>query len=66
MASIQDYLQSKKMELERRQDEEGKWNFPFRGPIMTDCFMVAIIRALELNEPELMGCLLYTSPSPRD
>ncbi|WP_455663182.1 terpene cyclase/mutase family protein [Pradoshia sp.] len=58
VGSIHDYLQMKKRELEGMQDREGKWNFPFRGPIMTDCFMIAIIRSLGLDEPDLMSELV--------
>ena len=55
---INEYLHHKKVELARRQDKGGKWNFPFHGPILTDCFMIAIIRTLGLNEPDLMAAMV--------
>ena len=55
---INEYLHHKRAELERRQDKDGKWNFPFHGPILTDCFMIAIIRTLKLKEPDLMASLV--------
>lgn len=58
MDVIHKYILVKKAELERLQDEDGKWTFPFQGPILTDCFMIAIIRTLGLNEPDLMAGLV--------
>ena len=55
---INEYLHRKRAELKRRQDKDGKWNFPFQGPILTDCFMIAIIRTLKLNETDLMASLV--------
>lgn len=39
-------------ELEMLQNEDGTWNFCFEGGLMTDAFLIILLRSLQINDEE--------------
>ena len=44
--------------LEMLQNPNGSWSFNFEGPIMPDCFLLIVMRALGMQDEETEGKLL--------
>jgi len=44
--------------LSHKQSAQGSWYFNFEGPILTDCFLIMTLRALEMGEEETISKLL--------
>jgi sporulenol synthase len=40
--------------LKQDQSPEGPWNYPFETGISTDCYMIILLRSLEINEENLI------------
>ena len=57
-SNIQHYITSKLSDLEKRQNSSGSWTFTFEGSSLTDCFLILIIRTLDMNEDELINRLI--------
>ncbi|WP_407948921.1 terpene cyclase/mutase family protein [Peribacillus faecalis] len=54
---VQKNLHDRCNRLSTRQSEEGSWQFNFEGPILTDCFMIIVLRSLNM-ETEMIRKLL--------
>src|SRR6478672_620597 len=40
--------------LRRDQSPNGSWNYPFETGIATDCYMIILLRVLEINDESLI------------
>lgn len=40
--------------LKQSQSKDGSWTFPFETGIATDCYMIILLRSLEIHEEELI------------
>ena len=45
-------------QLEESQMEDGKWLYHFEGPLLTDSFFIVTVRALQMNEEQLVSRLI--------
>ncbi|MED4532417.1 squalene--hopene cyclase [Metabacillus fastidiosus] len=43
--------------LIEKQDRDGTWSYPFETGIMTDCYMIILLRTLEINDEDLIFSL---------
>jgi sporulenol synthase len=43
--------------LKQDQSPNGSWNYPFETGISTDCYMIILLRSLEINEENLIKAL---------
>jgi len=43
--------------LKQDQSPNGSWNYPFETGISTDCYMIILLRSLEINEENLIEAL---------
>ena len=43
--------------LKQDQSSNGSWNYPFETGISTDCYMIILLRSLEINEENLIKAL---------
>ncbi|MGM0900868.1 MAG: squalene--hopene cyclase [Bacillota bacterium] len=43
--------------LKQYQSPNGSWNYPFETGISTDCYMIILLRSLEINEENLIKAL---------
>lgn len=41
------------------QNDDGSWSYPFETGIITDCYMIILLRTLEINDEELIGSLVH-------
>lgn len=47
-----------KYQLCMAQSEDGSWRYPFETGIATDCYMIILLRTLEINDEELIERLV--------
>ena len=45
-------------QLEESQMDDGKWLYHFEGPLLTDSFFIVTVRALRMNEEQLVSQLI--------
>lgn len=43
--------------LKQDQSPNGSWNYPFETGVSTDCYMIILLRSLEINEEKLIKAL---------
>ncbi|MGG3892092.1 squalene--hopene cyclase [Metabacillus fastidiosus] len=43
--------------LIEKQNRDGTWSYPFETGIMTDCYMIILLRTLEINDEDLIFSL---------
>ena len=55
---VKEYLKEKMKRLEKLQNPDGSWSFIFEGPIMPDCFLLIVMRALGMEDEETEAKLL--------
>ncbi|MCA1066264.1 squalene--hopene cyclase [Rossellomorea sp. AcN35-11] len=45
-------------DLQSKQNTEGKWSFCFENSLMTDAYMIILLRSFEMDDEELVGRLV--------
>ena len=53
-AQIKKQIQSLIETLRTEQTPDGSWDYPFETGITTDCYMIILLRTLEINDEELI------------
>ncbi|MGG1482320.1 squalene--hopene cyclase [Bacillus smithii] len=43
--------------LIKEQNSDGSWSYPFESGISTDCYMIILLRSLEINDEEIIQAL---------
>ena len=47
--------------LRQDQSPNGSWNYPFETGISTDCYMIILLRSLDIHEENLINQLTETN-----
>lgn len=56
--SVQKNIELRMKKIVNLQMEDGSWRFNFDGPILTDCFMIILIRSLNISTDDIEAGLL--------
>ncbi|MGG4042328.1 hypothetical protein [Bacillus smithii] len=56
--AVEEEIQRLSNILIKEQNSDGSWSYPFETGISTDCYMIVLLRSLEINDEDFIQALM--------